>query len=1228
MKKGLIKTAKVLGILLVVLYGLFLFCLPFLNLDGFKPDIQKIAKEQANLDVNFEKLRIITTPTLQAGARIEGLSVKLPDGSELFTSQMVKARISLPALFTLTVKVPCFEVVTPVVNLDIANGEQFKLVRLIEDILNKQKNMPPQEESSFSINPAWIKIKVPNVVLKDYEVAINDLKSGHYLALSGEKLSAGYNNGKTVKVKTVAKLMSDDKTNIVANVNINTFLPPPVPVDPEDDPAEKIELPFMNPVLMYRDYDLKSNINTKLKIRQKKDGLITARGYLDVDGITMNLAGYQLPDCYFHAKFHGVKADIDTNLYVAKDQNINVLGRVKYDKKPAIDLSILSGKIYFNDMIILAKAFLDTLHINNDFESLKGQGYWEANARIKTNFKKLKSNGYIVAKDGSIANGLTKLVFDKINANFCFDNDMLNIKDTSMLINGNLLKAEGSIAPDSYTDIKVYSENLPLPGLFLAFAPSDLKKAFVLEKGALSVDANIQGKLQKSLVSAKVLIKDFVFKDKKNAFVLKDDNLAAGVVTDMKTLHGEVVNRNFKVFLPATSSTILVPALSLKMDEKDIILEPSDILINSNSKIGLSGTVTSYATEPQIIFDANGLLHSVDLRQFAGRDAAPFIAAKGNLPLIAQVRGDAKKQAIVMQVLSDAKNYLTPVDVLAMNGKQSILQAKIDYKGDRLHIRKTGFYTGVKTFTDNLDENLLDTQTVAEISGTIVDLKTPQPFINMLSIQLPQELNARLAAFQKSSLKANGHLVVFGKLASPLMRGRFAINNLSIPELLTSMDETAVKMFGKNIDLAVNNLLLNGSDVNVDLKTDIIPRTDFTISKLDVNSNSINLDKMMKVTELLTHYMAPPQKGVPVAQQPADIPVAITSGNIDLKRIKTGGIVAHNTTGNISLKNNNFYLRHLRTNAFDGRVTGNVVANIITMAMKIKVDGSGIDANKALIGVANMKDTLSGTVSFKTDIGMQGVTYEEQMKSLDGTVDFAVIDGQLGPFGKLENMILAENIRESQFFQTALGGVINSLTTIDTTHFSLIDGHIMLKDGIAYIDPITTAGDVMCLNITGSMDLLANTIDMKVRGKLASFISNMLGPIAQLNPINLVKITPGLNVIMAQAFALFCEQVTEQELAAIPALGDSVENLATKFQIVLRGDVAKPLSLLKSFKWLALSSEMEQAQGFVSTLPDPSIMGDVSSATVEEIMQAQELKAIEDAKLKNRLIRFFKGEEQ
>ena len=92
-----------------------------------------------------------------------------------------------------------------------------------------------------------------------------------------------------------------------------------------------------------------------------------------------------------------------------------------------------------------------------------------------------------------------------------------------------------------------------------------------------------------------------------------------------------------------------------------------------------------------------------------------------------------------------------------------------------------------------------------------------------------------------------------------------------------------------------------------------------------------------------------------------------------------------------------------------------------------------------------MKNTLSGTADFKADITLKGATYEEQMASLNGKVDFNVEDGSFGPFAKLENLIIAENIRESQFFQTALGGIISGLTTIDTTHFSELKGSLTFK---------------------------------------------------------------------------------------------------------------------------------------------------------------------------------------
>ena len=76
----------------------------------------------------------------------------------------------------------------------------------------------------------------------------------------------------------------------------------------------------------------------------------------------------------------------------------------------------------------------------------------------------------------------------------------------------------------------------------------------------------------------------------------------------------------------------------------------------------------------------------------------------------------------------------------------------------------------------------------------------------------------------------------------------------------------------------------------------------------------------------------------------------------------------------------------------------------------------------------------------------------------------------------------------------------------------------------------------------------------------------------------------------------------------IPALGKEIDDVnSTKFQVVLRGDVAKPLSLVKSFKWMALQSDVDKASSQVNalptnTVPDLSSLGiDITNLNSEEV---------------------------
>ena len=1212
------------GSFLAILYLAFLFVLPnAIDVNKFKPEVQKLAKEYADLDVNFENAKILTTPLLAVGLKADNISVKLPDGSLLAGMDGFKTRLSLPHLLVLSVKLSCAEVNSPVINLEIKDGKQFKIVSLIEDILNdgddtiEQKILKAdaQAEATASNMALPIRINIPKVLVTNYKVKIDDLKSKHYLALQGEKLVLGY-NGKSFKVNTDATLMSDENKNIVANVNLNCFIPPATQLDKEDDPQEIIDIPFVNPVLLYRDYDLKANVDMDLKVRQRRNTIVT-RGFVNVDDITMNLSGVQLPKSYAHILTRGTKVNLDTNIALKENEAINLLGFIRYGKRAFADLSIKSDKIYFNDVIILAKAFLDTLRIKNDLNLFVGKGYVVADTQFRTNYKTLKSAGNILVRDAGIVNKKYNLNFMDFNSTIDLDNNMLQIKDTGAKINGSEIKISGSINEKSVADINLYLEKLPLAPLFKSFAPADVKKLCTITNGKLFADVKVQGVLKNAISTIKVGLEDFAMTEN-SANIKITNKLFEGVFTNnLKSTTGVLTNKNFKLVIPQTTSVITDELAKVNIGEKNIVIEPTIVSINNSSKITVSGLIADYLKKPSFDILADGKLVAEGIKHLAGDMAAPFIDAKGVIPVKVTINGDAKKQTLDFVSETDSVNYLTPIHLTRLAGKNTTIKSTIDFKQNRLKIKDTGLFIKTETPDEKNPEKMITNyDEIIGVTGTITGLNST-PHINLLKIKLDGDLSGDIQGLANSTFNARGHLFSYGNLASPRFKGNFNVEDVRIPTLYTSLKKLVLDFKGDEMEASLQDLNLNGSALQIKALVSLIPASNIIVKNLDVESKNVDVDKVMKVAEASATLV--PQSGVPATAQPADIPVEIRNGNLDIKYAKTGGIVATNTTGKMLMKDNVFYVNKLKTNAFEGVMTGDVSMNLVTTLIAAKVAGSGFDVEKALLGLANMKDTLTGTASFDADVRLKGSTYEEQMKTLNGDVNFKLNDGSLGPFGRLENLILAENIRQSEFFQTAIGSVINNLLSVNTSHYDELVGHIKLENGVAFLEPITSLGEIMCFNIVGNFDILKNTADMRLRGRLASTVSDMLGPLAALNPINMAKTSTGsavMSVATLGLYQLFCETVTQEEMDAVPMFSsDASDYNSTKFQVIIKGDVAKPLTLIKSFKWMALQSDMLKANTYVQTLATEELKS--KSKTFLGTEKAKELEkeveAIKDA---------------
>lgn len=1222
------KIYKVAGFTLLSLFIIaeiiFNFILPnVIKLDEYKPLITKIIKEQSQLNLDYKNAKIITTPLFSIGVKADDIQVTMPDESVLFKADKIKTRLALPSLFLLTVKIPCLEVTKPFANIEIINNENYKIVNLIQDIINNKKmnnlENPNIDNGGFRFNPECIRIKIPNIKLTEYKILINDLKSNHFLNIHGDELLLGYFNGKKAKIKTIAQLDSDENKNITLNADIITSIPKgEAKLDEEDDIPERIDIPFVNPVNMYRKYDLKADINTKLRIFGDFNKGFNSLGNINIENLSLKLGNSQLPESNIKIKTFGKTINMDTDLNIKTNQGIKLLGKINYSSNPKMDMIIKTDRIYFNDLLLMSKAILDSLAINNELDTMNAGGYFEADTYIKTNFKKLKSNGYVHIKDGKLTIRNLGDIISRCNINLLFDNNMLNMDNSSIYVNNSKVNINGNITKKNIANINISADKISLPKLYLAFLPQEIRTTYNLNSGLLSFNLNINGKLKNPKTTADISLENININDKKRTFNLRNSKTNLKTIIDKKKLSANFENNQLLLEILGTKSKIIMPNINILLKDKYIKISENNILFNNNTIIKYSGIIGDYIKAKDIDINAESSIYTTDLIKFIGKEFDSCFNYNGHIPTELSIQGNSKKLTLKTKATSDANNYFTPISINELHGKNTVTQSIIDIKPNRIKIKDTGIFEKIIT-KDKKGNEHVHLSDICKMSGTIAGNN-----INLLKINIPNILTGKIVLFPKSSFKINkSHAFVMGRLSNPRALGNISITDIKIPEIFLSVDKIIAKIKDDTAHFYFDNVLLNKSDLQINGKINLLSMP-LELSQLQIKSNVFDVDKVMKVADSAMKYL--PKTNNTTSKQHTDasanIPLVINNSNINIANLKTGNIKVSNIKSDISLFKNIFYLNNLTANIFDGKTNGDISVNLLNTLLNIRMKGENINVDKALIDSAGMKNTLSGKCKFNVRLALKGATYAEQINSLKGQVDFSIKDGQFGPFGKLENLILAENIRESEFFKTALGGVMHSLTTIDTTHFTDLSGKLNFENGICHIEEMTSHGKVLALHIFGNFNIIKNYADMKVRAKMTSIINNLLGPIAMINPVNLVNSAASLNFVTAKAFSIFCETVTNDEINKLPSFSNNyVDNSATKFQIVVRGDAAKPLTLVKSFKWLVTQLEFDKANNFVASIPE--VQEGSTATTIQELIEENKRLEAEKKTFKYKLKHIF-----
>lgn len=1184
----------------VLVYAAFLFVLPnVINLNDYKSDFQKLAKESVNLDFDVQDMKIVTAPSLKAGVALSGVKLSYPNGKEIAAVKNAQVKIALLPLLKKTIQISDVSVDSPSVTLTLLRDGQLDIVNYINKNIAQATTSTETAGEEFPVN---ISENLPDIVVKDYKLTLKDENTSGTFSAQGD----GFVMDKAVinkhlRITTNGKILVNGNTNVNYDVKVSTFWPAVTASTEETQAQPYVQTDFVKEIIKY---DPHADVIADLTIKEHQ-GHVDLDGFLKADSVNIKLNGKKLPDSYFYLTSKGHKTVIDSAVYVSENEKASLIADITSGRKTKIDLNVKTDKISFSSIQNFAIALMNSVNMQNDLAAIKTLGYLKADFNIKTDMKKFESSGSLDVADGSISHKLIPVSINQIGADIDFSNNSVNIKKAQAFVNGTIINAKGTVDASSNADITVSSGDINIAPLFNAFAPADLKKSYLLQNGIININAALKGKLSEVEPDVDVALSKFLLKTK----------------------------------APMPVISLNIPLMKIDVSPKDAVIKPFDVVVNS-SKIIVSGSVEDYMKDMKIDIKADGAFNAKDLMSMLPKEAKAFVGAKGSIPLKALVKGNANKIEIQAQAYPDSTNHFSPVTVKKMLGTKGLVNAELTYTNDNLSIDDVSLYYSSKSgFGSDFSQNKKGASKMAGISGTIANVSSSFPTLK-LNFSVPELLVLSNTVMPDAVIKARGDININGALAAPVFKGFFTVKDVDIPSMLTKVQNADLEFNDTTLSAKIQNLNLNGTSLNIDADASTKFGSIFLIKSLKLTSTDMNVDNLFKAIDKINAQMAPSgasSTSVSSSKGPV-LPVKVNVGSFDIQKLtmkQVGGILnVSNVTGNFTLVNDLVKIPNLKATVYDGTISGDVTYNVKTTAISASVKGDKINANPAVSVFAGLKDQMIGNVDFIADVKLKGSTYTQQMNSLNGKVYFILKDGQMGSLGRFETFLKANNLLSQSFVASKIGSLISAVAPYNTGKFDYLKGDIKLVNGNAILDTVKMSGPHMSLHLSGNVNILSMHSNIQILGSLSPEVEKALGPVADLSVEKFASYIPKFGVLISSKMNQYNEAANKNVLASIPALTPSKTGTKS-FKVVLNGNLNNPTSAVKKFHWLNTPEKMKEQEAALEEAVTPKlpttkeelkeqVKQDVTNALQqnEKVQEIQQNKAVQTL---GDIYKFYKG---
>ena len=593
---------SIAGVILAF-YILFLV-LPFIItpiVNSYVPMVNDEIKKATGFTSKIEGFRLVTTPKLTVGAKLDELAIFTPDGNEIFEAEDFSAKMSLLPLLAKRIEIDIVQLGNVDLKLGVNKDGSFEIEKYFPKQTETVKKEDVQVETAQSepvILPLGLRLSnhLPDIKIGGYDIEFIDNSTGKKYEIEGEKTEiTDFILNKGIKILAGGKVKLADREQFVYNLKVNNKIMPDLdlhdlvfnPVVNEDNKKEASAQDFKINVLdIFKGiYNNKITANLDADLTITKDG---NSGYLKADNISI----VGLPPSITSLKFKGHKIDIDSSVYTAENEISTVKGYFQGGKKTNVDLN-LKSKVELNNIIRILNAIAMTFNIK-DLQTLSANGSLDADFNIKSNLKTINSNGYLKIPNANVYYGLYKIGIDDINADVQLANNNVDIKNVGFSILNQPLSFYGKLTQDAKADLHLVANDLSLKGLIIACGQAVLLKENPVNSGTVSLKADIVGRLDSIKPTAKVVLKNIDMKNTPSNTTLRLPSTNVDIIADGQSFAGTAISENIRVINPAAG--VSIPKVSANIKPDVIEITPSSVQIEKIN-CNVSGKIKNYLTE-------------------------------------------------------------------------------------------------------------------------------------------------------------------------------------------------------------------------------------------------------------------------------------------------------------------------------------------------------------------------------------------------------------------------------------------------------------------------------------------------------------------------------------------------------------------------------------------------------------------------------------------------------